>query len=79
MSSEAWVATRKGLFKVAGSDSDWKIVGRPFVGDNVSIVADDGETDALYASLDHGHFGTKLHRSDNDGENWTEITCPELS
>ena len=37
MSSEAWVATRKGLFKVAGSDSDWKIVGRSFVGETTSV------------------------------------------
>ena len=77
MSSEAWVATRKGLFKVADTGGSWTIANRAFVGDNVSIVARDSESDTVYASLEHGHFGTKLHRSDDGGENWVEITCPE--
>ena len=32
---------------------------------------------ALYASLDHGHFGAHLHRSDDGGATWPEIAAPE--
>lgn len=30
----------------------------------------------LYAALKLGHFGPKLHRSDDDGRNWREIAAP---
>jgi hypothetical protein len=29
-----------------------------------------------YLALDHGHFGTKLHRSSGDGTTWEEIAVP---
>ena len=54
MSSEAWLATRKGLFKVDGSDSDWKIVGRSFGGDNVSIVTVGVSIGGVYVTRDGG-------------------------
>ena len=31
---------------------------------------------AIYAALDLGHFGVKLHRSDDDGATWIEIAAP---
>jgi hypothetical protein len=43
----------------------------------VNVVAVDRENNRVYASLDHGHFGTKFHRSDDGGENWSEVGCPE--
>ena len=33
---------------------------------------------ALYASIDHGHFGVHLHRSDDGGATWTEIAAPAI-
>ncbi len=32
---------------------------------------------AWYVSLDHGHFGVHLHRSDDGGATWIEIAAPE--
>jgi hypothetical protein len=77
VSDTAWVATRKGLFKISSDSGSWEIAGRFFLGDNVNVVAVDRENNRVYVSLDHGHFGTKFHRSDDGGENWTEVACPE--
>ena len=41
------------------------------------MVTRDPRDGAIYAALDHGHFGVKLQRSDDDGETWTEIATPE--
>jgi photosystem II stability/assembly factor-like uncharacterized protein len=30
----------------------------------------------LYAALNHGHFGIKMHRSTDGGKSWTEIATP---
>jgi hypothetical protein len=30
----------------------------------------------LYAAIRYGHFGPKLHRSDDDGRTWKEIAVP---
>ena len=64
------VATRKGLFVVEGSGADARIVAEHFVGDNVPLTCTDPRDGAWYAVLDHGHFGVKLHRSDDGGTTW---------
>ncbi|MFO0756544.1 MAG: hypothetical protein U0359_08645 [Byssovorax sp.] len=70
------VTTRKGLFVVEGRGKDAKVTRTAFIGDNVPIALVDRRDGAMYAVLDHGHFGVKLHRSDDRGETWTEITTP---
>ena len=47
-----------------------------FRSDPVSMVlpAPDG---ALYAALNLGHFGVKLHRSDDGAKSWVEVAAPE--
>ena len=70
------VATRKGLFVVEGSGASARIVAEHFVGDNVMITMADPRDDAWYVVLDHGHFGVKLHRSDNRGSTWVEVGVP---
>ncbi len=73
------VATRKGLFTLdrAGAGR-WHIVGSQFLGDPVTIVLDDPRDGTLYAALNLGHFGTKLHRSEDGGENWQEVAAPSF-
>lgn len=71
------VATRKGLFVVDGPGATAEITGAFFVGDNVTLTLADRRDGAWYAVLDHGHFGTKLHRSDDKGETWEELAVPE--
>ena len=47
-----------------------------FVGSPVTNAVCDPRDGAVYASLDHGHFGVHLHRSDDGGETWVEIAAP---
>ncbi len=69
------VATRKGLFLY---DDDFQKCGSAFLGDPVSFVHRDPHTTIMYAALDHGHFGVKLHRSHNNGVDWEPCACPSF-
>jgi hypothetical protein len=70
------ISTRKGLFVAKGTGANTQIIGEHFVGDNVTLTLTDPRDGAWYAVLDHGHFGVKLHRSDNRGASWVEIGVP---
>jgi hypothetical protein len=76
MSLRAYVSTRKGLFTVERSGGAWGVVAAAFVGDNVTLAFPDRRDGTLYAALNHGHFGTKLHRSDDGGATWAEVGVP---
>jgi hypothetical protein len=66
-----YVGTKKGLFVVTGRG-----IGRPhFLGDPVSMVLPDRDG-TLYAALNLGHFGVKLHRSEDGGRRWEEVAAP---
>src|SRR3546814_2037473 len=43
------------------------------------MMLDDSRDGTLYAALDLGHFGVKLHRSDDGGDSWTEIAAPSYA
>ena len=67
-----YVGTKKGLFVVDGGR-----LGTPhFLGDPVSMVLPDRDG-TLYAALNLGHFGVKLHRSADGGTTWEEVAAPE--
>lgn len=70
------VSTRKGLFVVTGAGKDARVERALFVGDNVTLATVDRRDGAWYVVLDHGHFGIKLHRSDDGGATFTEIAVP---
>jgi hypothetical protein len=76
MADRFFVATRKGLFSFARESGAWRIRHAAFVGDNVSLVMADPRDGAVYAALDHGHFGRKLHRSTDGGQSFSEIGAP---
>ena len=77
MSDRIYVATRKGLFFVERRGARrWAIARAAFLGDNVSMVLADRRNATVYAALEHGHFGAKLHRSRDDGETWEEGAVP---
>jgi hypothetical protein len=57
--------------------SKWSISRAAFVGDNVTLVMHDPRNGNLLAALNHGHFGIKLHRSQNNAETWNEIAAPQ--
>ncbi|ACY16958.1 WD40/YVTN/BNR-like repeat-containing protein [Haliangium ochraceum] len=78
MSETLLIATRKGLFTVTrtGFDSAFRIARTAFLGDRVSQVLIDARDGCIYAALDHGHFGAKLHRSEDGGESFREVALP---
>lgn len=79
MSDRIHVATRKGLFELnrsGGGAARWSIARTSFLGDNVSMVLSDPRASTLYAALDHGHFGVKVHRSIDGGGTWEECAAP---
>lgn len=67
-----YVGTKKGLFIV----EDGRIGAPNFLGDPVSMVLPE-RSGSLYAALNLGHFGVKLHRSDDGGKSWQEVAAPE--
>lgn len=77
MSDQLLVATRKGLFQYERNNSGaWNVKRLSFWGDNVALAVRDPRDGSIYASLEHGHFGAKLHKSTNDGESWEELPAP---
>jgi hypothetical protein len=77
----AWVATRKGLLELRRSGGGaWAIAGKHFLGEPVSMLLPPGSDPAqptrMLAALNLGHFGVKLHRSDDAGAHWTEVATP---
>jgi photosystem II stability/assembly factor-like uncharacterized protein len=76
MSERFYVATRKGLFTVDRRASGWGVSRAAFVGDNCTLVMPDHRNGDVIVPLNHGHFGTKLHRTRDNGETWSEIPAP---
>ena len=76
MGQRLLVGTRKGLFTVERDGASWSVTGGSFVGDNVPMALADPRDGSTYAALDHGHFGTKLHRSADGGATWDEVGVP---
>jgi hypothetical protein len=74
MSDHLLVATRKGLFTLERKRSGWTANLIGFTGIPVTNALRDNGT--IYAALKHGHFGPKLHRSDDGGGSWRELATP---
>lgn len=71
------VGTRKGLMILEKSGSSWALVNESHLGARVPYAVVDGRTDKLYACLDHGHWGPKLHSSSDYGSTWDELETPQ--
>lgn len=76
MSDALLVGTRKGLFEITRDGGGWTVNAPHFLGAPVTMTMTDTRDGAIYAALNHGHFGVKLHRSDDAGANWIECATP---
>ena len=76
MDDRAWVATRKGLFELRRSGDAWAIAHTSFLGEPVSMVLPPGPDGRMLAALNLGHFGVKVHASDDGGRQWQEVATP---
>jgi hypothetical protein len=55
---------------------EWRIGPTAFLGDPVSYVLADERDGTIYAALNLGHFGVKLHRSLDSGATFHEVPAP---
>ena len=76
MNQRAWVATRKGLFELQHRAGSWQIAHVSFLGEPVSMVLPPQGAGRMFAALNLGHFGVKLHASDDAGRSWVEVATP---
>ncbi len=75
--AKLYLGTRKGLFVLERTERGWEIEHVAFEGDNVPMLLPDARDGAVYAVLGHGHFGSKLHRSDDGGQSFRELAAPK--
>lgn len=77
MTTTLHVASRKGLFRFRRRSAGWEAAAPPgFLGEPLTAVLVDAPDGTSYAALRLGHFGVKLHRSEDGGASWREITAP---
>ncbi|MCA0434674.1 MAG: exo-alpha-sialidase [Proteobacteria bacterium] len=76
MAPTVMVSTRKGLFEIGKGRAGWKVRDGHFLADNVTLMLRDRRDGTDYATLNHGHFGIKLHRRDRGRKTWHEIATP---
>lgn len=76
MSDRAWVATRKGLFELRRRAAQWCVERISFLGEPVSMLLPPLPSGRMLAALNLGHFGCKMHASDDAGANWNEVGVP---
>jgi hypothetical protein len=76
MTDRLHVASRKGLFCFERRHGRWQAGPPAFLGEPVTAVLTDPRDGAIYAALRLGHFGVKLHRSEDGGTTWAELAPP---
>ncbi len=78
MSHRAWVATRKGLFELQRDGAAWRIARTSFLGEPVTMLLPPDDQGRMLAALNLGHFGVKVHRSEDAGASWQEVAAPSF-
>lgn len=71
------LGTRKGLLILQESGREWSVAHEAYPGVPFSYAFADPRTGAFWAAADHGHWGTKLYRSADEGETWQEAEVPK--
>jgi photosystem II stability/assembly factor-like uncharacterized protein len=77
MDTRLLLATRKGLLTFSKKSGDWKLTAEAHAGSRLSYALADPRSGYLYAGFDHGHWGTKLKRSKDEGATWDEVAVPK--
>lgn len=77
MADRMFAATRKGVMEYHRSGAGWDHAATHFMGEPATNFLADSHDGTLYAALDLGHFGVKLHRSQDAGASWQELDAPK--
>ncbi|WP_269531112.1 exo-alpha-sialidase [Chitinimonas sp. BJYL2] len=76
MQNHLLLGTRKGLLVYARDAAGWRLTGQHFLGVQVSaVLAYEGR---WWVALRDGHFGPKLHVSEDAGAHWHPLAVPAL-
>ncbi len=70
------VSTRKGLVIYERRGDAWRFALEAHLGIPVAYSTLDARSGVLWACLDHGHWGQKLQRSRDGGQEWEEVVAP---
>jgi photosystem II stability/assembly factor-like uncharacterized protein len=70
------LGTRKGLLLYTRSGSGFELESVSFIGIPISYAMMDPRSGTLWAAQDHGHWGTKISRSDDRGKTFEEVRAP---
>jgi photosystem II stability/assembly factor-like uncharacterized protein len=76
MNDRAWVATRKGLMELRRKGDAWHVHRVSFLGEPVTMLLPPRSDGFMLAALNLGHFGVKLHASNDAGQSWREASTP---
>lgn len=74
----ALVGTRKGLLVLEKTGAHWKIKKTHFEGVKASYAVFDPKHQVVWAGINHGHWGAKLHQSSNRGHTFRELGAPSF-
>lgn len=70
------VGSRKGLLDFRRNGNGWELRHTSHLGVPVPWATVDPRDGALWASLDHGHWGQKLSRASDGATNFEEVAAP---
>lgn len=75
---KTYVATRKGVVVLKPTTSGWDVERTHFDGVRATYIAIDKAKNWVWAGLNHGHWGPKLHVSKNKGKTFEEVGIPKF-
>jgi photosystem II stability/assembly factor-like uncharacterized protein len=76
---KAVLATRKGIIILKKTPSGWDFERTHFDGVRATYVAVDKKSKMIWAGLNHGHWGPKLHVSKDHGKTFEEVGIPQFT
>ena len=77
MADRILIGTRKGLFEARRGRDGWTFSAPKLQGLPVPYAVRDARHGTVWASIDHGHWGSKLARSEDDGGTFQEAEPPK--
>ena len=72
------VGTDKGLLEFYLTASGWKLNTIHFTGFPVSFVQEDTRSGIWRVTINHKHWGPKIHHSLDGGKHWETLAAPRF-
>jgi len=75
---KAILGTKKGVLLMEQSAGSWHLKKAHFDAIKSSYVTLDKRTNIIWAGINHGHWGPKLHFSKDEAESFQEVSTPKF-